>query len=191
MASTSSEPFPTNQPTGTTEAARLCCYQPQVLIHALLRSSLCCRPLGAVAVACLCWHQPYLRVAQSFVGKRLPLPQAFGRAGSGAPVLDALAGLANRLLTADASEVDLHTAVCTRLLPVLVGRPSRCRRLVQLHHWQQLAGGALGAGLPEIHTAVCKFMLLVLLGHYSKVPAPGAAAPLAAAGRWGTGCWAA
>ena len=123
-----------------------------LLMHSLFRFSLCCRALGAEAAARLCRQQPclpYLTIAQSFVCKQLPLLQAFGRTGGGAPVLDALAGLANRLLTADASEVDLHTAVCMRLLPVLVGRRSRCLRLVHLHHWQQLAGGALGAVLPE------------------------------------------
>eukprot|EP00891_Asterochloris_glomerata_P009020 jgi/Astpho2/9020/fgenesh1_pg.00133_%23_51_t len=83
------------------------------------------------------WADTYLLPAEETTPA---MAQAFGRVGGGAPVLDALAGLANRLLTADASEVDLHTAVCMRLLPVLVGRRSRCLRLVQLHHWQQLAG---------------------------------------------------
>ena len=99
-------------------------------------------------------------------------------------MLDALAGLANRLLTADASEVDLHTAVCMRLLPVLVGRPSRCLRLVQLHHWQQLAGGALGVVLPELgclvnlHTTVymCMCMLPAASRQCSRVSAPCAPA---------------
>ena len=31
FTSISSEPFPLNQPTGASEAAGLCCYQPQVL----------------------------------------------------------------------------------------------------------------------------------------------------------------
>ena len=151
LAASSVSPSLHYRPTGTKEAARLCCCQPQVLIHSLLCSSLCCRACGAVAVPLLVTALlPYLIFASSFVCKRLPLLQAFGRTGSGAPVLDALAGLANRLLTADASEVDLHTAVCMRLLPVLVGRRSRCLRLVQLHHWQQLAGGALGAVLPDM-----------------------------------------
>ena len=137
---------------------------------------------------------PYLTVTQSFACKRLPLLQAFGRTGSGAPVLDALAGLANRLLTADASEVDLHTAVCMRLLPVLVGRRRRCLRLVQLDHWQQLAGGGLVVVLPDLgylvdlHTAVCLCMLLVPLGLHSRVSMPCAPALLAAAGRWGARC---
>ena len=139
------------------EAARLCCCQPS-----LLCSSLCCKALGAVALARVPAISPvYLTTAHSFVCEQLSLLQAFGRVGGGAPVLDALAGLANRLLTADASEVDLHTAVCMRLLPVLVGRRSRCLRLVQLHHWQQLAGGTLGVMLPEpgclvdLHACVC------------------------------------
>jgi len=68
------------------------------------------------------------------------MSQAFGPAGNGPAVLAALVQVAGTLLGGQAGEVELHTAVCTRLLSVLVRRRHVSHRLVQLQPWHNLAG---------------------------------------------------
>ena len=68
------------------------------------------------------------------------MSQAFGPAGNGPSVLAALVQVAGTLLGGQAGEVELHTAVCTRLLSVLVRRRHVSHRLVQLQPWHNLAG---------------------------------------------------
>lgn len=68
------------------------------------------------------------------------MSQAFGPAGNGPAVLTALVQVAGTLLGGQAGEVELHTAVCTRLLSVLVRRRHVSHRLVQLQPWHNLAG---------------------------------------------------
>ena len=55
-------------------------------------------------------------------------------------MLAALVQLAGSLLTGQAGETELHTVICTRLLPVLVRRRGLCHTLVQQEQWQNLAG---------------------------------------------------
>ncbi|DBA87589.1 TPA: hypothetical protein ACH3X1_004612 [Trebouxia sp. C0004] len=66
--------------------------------------------------------------------------QAFGPAGNGPSVLAVLVQMAGTILGGQAGEVELHTAVCTRLLSVLVRRRHVSHRLVQLQPWHNLAG---------------------------------------------------
>ncbi|DBA71387.1 TPA: hypothetical protein ACH3X2_011192 [Trebouxia sp. C0005] len=68
------------------------------------------------------------------------MSKAFGPAGNGPLVLAALVQVAGTLLGGQAGEVELHTAVCTRLLSVLVRRRHVSHRLVQLQPWHNLAG---------------------------------------------------
>ncbi|KAL0028613.1 hypothetical protein WJX79_005646 [Trebouxia sp. C0005] len=68
------------------------------------------------------------------------MSKAFGPAGNGPSVLAALVQVAGTLLGGQAGEVELHTAVCTRLLSVLVRRRHVSHRLVQLQPWHNLAG---------------------------------------------------
>ncbi len=74
------------------------------------------------------------------------MTQAFGAAGSGPAVLAALVQVAGSLLGGQAGEVELHTSVCTRLLPVLLHRRHVPQRLVQLQQWHNLAGGTTQHG---------------------------------------------
>ena len=84
------------------------------------------------------WAHTYLLSQEEDLSPALG--QAFGAAGKGPSVLAALVQVAGSLLGGQTGETELHMAVCTRLLAVLVHRRHVSHALVQLQQWHNLAG---------------------------------------------------
>ena len=85
-----------------------------------------------------CWADTYLLSEEEDLSPAMA--QAFGAAGNGPSVLAALVQVAGSLLSGQAGEAELQTAVCTRLLAKLVHHRHVTHRLMQLQQWHSLAG---------------------------------------------------